>query len=110
MIEKARHQLVDKVTDFVESKIAILRAEIEGMISKMITPAVYYAVMVIFGFGIVITLLLLSGHFLNVWMNSDYLGYVVLLAFALLLIGVSIAYRKKFQETIRRALMNKEKV
>ena len=110
MIEKARHQLVDKVTDFVESKIAILRAEIEGMISKMITPAVYYAVMVIFGFGIVITLLLLSGHFLNVWMNSDYLGYVVLLAFALLLIGVSITYRKKFQETIRRALMNKEKV
>jgi len=109
MVAKVKNQLIDKVTDFVEGKIAILRAEIEGMISKLITPAVYYAVLVIVGFGIVISLTLISGHFLNVWLDSYYLGYVVLLGLCIILIAIALTYRKKLTEFIRVALMPKEK-
>jgi len=109
MVTRTKNQIIDKVSDFVEGKIAIIRAEIEGMISKMITPAVYYSVLVIIGFGIVILLTLITGHFLNVWLDSYFLGYVILLLLSLVLIGITLAYRKKLTERIRLALMPKDK-
>ncbi len=108
-VAKVKNQLFDKVGDFVDSKLAIIRAEIEGMISKMITPAVYYAVLVIIGFGIVISLTLITGHFLNVWLDSYFLGYVILLGLCILLIGIALKYRKKITESIRLSLLPKEK-
>ena len=60
-------------------------------------------------FSIVITLILLSGYFLNLWLQSDYLGYVVLLGFFLVMMSLSVLYQRKFREMIRQMLMPKEK-
>lgn len=109
-VAKAKHQLIDKVTEYVESKIAILRAEIEGMISRFVSPAVYYTILVIIGFGIVISLTLISGHFLNVWLDSYYLGYIVLLGLCIILVVITLTFRRKFTELIRTTLMSKGKV
>ena len=60
-------------------------------------------------FSIVITLILLSWSFLNLWLQSDYLGYVVLLGFLLVMMSLSVLYQRKFREMIRQMLMPKDK-
>lgn len=107
--EEKGHHLLASVSKFVEDKFTLLKNEIEAVIAKLLTPAVYYVLLGIVVFAIIITLVLLSGYFLNLWLKSDYLGYVVLLGFFLVMISVSVLYQGKFREMIRQMLMPKEK-
>jgi len=52
--------------------------------------------------------ILLIGHFLNNWLNSDYLGFVILLGFTLVVFALSFIYRKKFLEAMRNMMMKKD--
>nr|WP_295927563.1 YihY/virulence factor BrkB family protein [uncultured Dyadobacter sp.] len=99
-----KNKLFDSVTHFVDTKLHAIREEIESRVSGLLSPAVYYLLMAVLGFGIITAMLLIAGHFLNNWLNSDYLGYVVLMAFLILVVGLFVLLKKQSQSLIRKLL------
>lgn len=100
-----KEKLLDSVNHFIDTKLNAIREEISEKITSAVSPAVYYALMGIIGFCILTAMMMIAGHFLNVWLDSDYLGYVILLGLMFILTAVCIVYRKPAQEAIRRMLL-----
>jgi len=109
-IVKSGNHLIESVTAYIEDKLALIRAEIESTIAKLITPAVYYIVVAVIVIAIIISLTLVTGHFLNKWLTSDYLGYVILLGLMLIILALGFLNQKRCMEIIRRMMMQKGKV
>lgn len=99
-----KDKLFDTVTAFIDSKLNAVREEISSKVSKVVSPAVYYLIMGVVGFCILVTVLMLAAHFLNEWMNSDYLGYVVLLGLMVLLTVLQVVFKTKSQSLIRKLM------
>lgn len=99
-----KDKLIDSVTHFVDTRLHAIREEIERKVSGLLSPAVYYLLLAIFGFGVITALLLIAGHFLNEWLNSDYLGYIVLMAFLVLMVVLFAMMKKQSQSLIRKLL------
>jgi membrane protein len=91
-------------TDFIDEKLAGVKAEMTNAFLKVASPVTYYGIVAIIAFCIVITVLLILGRLLNNWLDSDYLGYVLLLGFTLAIFAASFIYNKKLMAMIRKML------
>jgi len=103
-----KNKLFDTVSKLVDDKISDIKTEIGGWIAQIATPVSFYAIVALLAFFIIIVVILLIGHFLNNWLNSDYLGFVILLGFTLVVFALSFIYRKKFLEAMRNMMMKKD--
>ncbi|KQS33881.1 YihY/virulence factor BrkB family protein [Dyadobacter sp. Leaf189] len=105
----AKNKLFDTVTNFIDDKLNAIRAEVYGRVSKMASPAVYYLLAAIIGLCIMITILLVAGQLLNRWLESDYLGYLILLGFVILLLVLHLALKNKIRDLIGKLLFKVSK-
>ena len=99
-----KNKLFDTVKNFIDEKLNAIRAEFNAKISQLASPAIYFLMIAVIGFGIIITLLLTAGHFLNEWLNSDYLGYIILLVFFLIVLILHFVFSKTYFRLIRKFL------
>jgi len=102
-----KNKLFETVSKLVDDKISDIKNEIGGWIAQIATPVSFYGIVALLAFFIIIVVILLIGHFLNNWLNSDYLGFVILLGFTLVLFALSFIYRKKLLEAMRNMMMKK---
>jgi len=102
-----KNKLFDTVSKLVDDKIAAIKGEINAWIAQLATPVSYYGIVALLAFFIVIVLIFLIGHFLNNWLQSNYLGFVILLGLTLVILSLSVIYRKNFLEGLRNMMMNK---
>ncbi|WP_233854881.1 YihY/virulence factor BrkB family protein [Dyadobacter sp. CY326] len=103
----ATHSLIDSVSGFIDDKLNAIRAEIKAKIAEVTAPFSYYAFIAIVTFIILIVVVVLLGHLLNNAFDSDYLGFVVLLGFTLVLFSLCFIYREKLLISIKKAIAKK---
>jgi membrane protein len=105
--KEVTNKLMDSVSGFIDDKLNAIRAEIKGKIAGVTAPFSYYAVIAIVTFIIVIVVVVLLGHLLNDAFHSDYLGFVVLLGFTLVLFALCFIYREKLLKAVRNTIAKK---
>ncbi|TLV02242.1 YihY/virulence factor BrkB family protein [Dyadobacter luticola] len=106
---KEAKDVKNKVIDFfmepVEEKIRAVRAEFKAIVLKVVSPAVYYGVILLLALTILITVILVLGDLLNRALHSDFLGYIILLGLSLILLVLSVFYAGGIISGIRKLLM-----
>lgn len=102
-------KLIHTVIKYIDDKFDILKQQILPVFESVAATVTFYVLVAISAFTILITCLILLGNFLNKSLNSDYLGYVILLGTFLIFGGVSIFFRKNVQELIRKILVSVNK-
>mgnify|MGYP000928638199 CR=1 FL=1 len=85
---------------YLETRIDLVKIEVRDKVERAVVMAVYAAALVCIGLTILILLIILLGTFLNKWLNSDYLGYVILLGFFVINLIIWIVFRKKLVDMI----------
>lgn len=80
---------------YLETRIDLLTIEVRGKVEKAVVMAVYAAALVCIALVILILLVILLGTFLNKWLHSDYLGYVILLGIFILKLIIWISLKEK---------------
>lgn len=102
--KEVTHKMMDTVTQFIDDKLNAIRAEIKAKIASVTAPFSYYAFAAIIVFMIVITVVVLIGHFLNNAFHSDYLGFVVLLGFTLVLLSLCFIFRERLLKSFKKII------
>jgi membrane protein len=102
--EAIKNKLIDSVTSYIDDQINAIRAVINVTISKLTSPAFFYTIAFVMFFTILIVSTLIIGRLLNQWVNSDYLGYLILLGACLLTIAVVVMLRGKITRFFRSML------
>lgn len=102
-------KLIHTVIKYIDDKFDILKQQILPVFESVAATVTFYVLVAISAFTILITCLILLGNFLNKSLNSDYLGYVILLGTFLIFGGVSLFLRKNVQELIRKILVSVNK-
>lgn len=102
--EAVKSKLIDSVTSFVDDKLNAVRAVINTTISRLTSPVLFYTVGFVMFFMILIVGTLIVGRLLNQWVDSDYLGYVVLLGACFIIIALVVLLRTKITIFLRRTL------
>lgn len=105
LLEKVKQNTVGKIIQRIDDRIDELKAEIKGKLSTFITPAVYYAIVALIAFTIAITLILVLGSLLNRWLDSYFLGYLIILGVSIILIPVLLFYRTHVLHFIRKMML-----
>ena len=97
-------EIKDTLLKYFETRIDLFKIEIRDKIEQAAVMAIYAAALLCIGLVILILIVILLGTFLNRWLDSDYLGYLILLAFFVILMVAGIFYRKNTNEAIRKVL------
>lgn len=102
-------KLIHTVIRFIDDKFDIVKKEVLPIFESVAATVTLYVLTAMLAFSILITCLILLGNFLNKSLNSDYLGYVILLATFLIFGAVSIFLRKNVLELVRKLLFTLNK-
>ncbi|NIJ52809.1 YihY/virulence factor BrkB family protein [Dyadobacter arcticus] len=103
--KEAKNKLFSFFTDFIDEKLDKVRAEIKAVIAKIASPVTYYGIFALLTFTIAITIILILGDLINRSLDSDYLGFVILLALSFVILGLIFVYRKNLIGGIRKMLL-----
>lgn len=102
---KEGESLMQSIIRFIDNKFDDLLKEVSKLVGLVPATATFYLLMAVLVFTILVTLLLLTGQFINEWLNSDYLGYLILLAFFVILMVCSIVFKNNIFEMIRKIMI-----
>jgi len=102
---KEGESLMQSIIRFIDNKFDELLKEISGRIGLVPATATFYVLMAVLAFTILVTCILLAGQFINEWLNSDYLGYLILLAFFVILMLSGIFFKNNIFEMIRKIMI-----
>jgi len=102
---KEGETLMQSIIRFIDDKFDELLKEISGRIGLVPATATFYILMAVLAFTILVTCILLAGQFINEWLNSDYLGYLILLAFFAILMISCIFFKNSIFEMIRKIMI-----
>jgi membrane protein len=99
-----KNKLFDSVTEFIDAKLEGIRLTIRETAARLTSPFVFYIAAFLTFFMILIVSTLIVGRLINQWIDSDYLGYVILLGVCLAAIAVIVMLGAKIRAFLRRAL------
>ena len=98
-------EIKDTLFKYFETRLDILKIETRGKIERAMVHAPYWSRLLSIALVILILAVILLGVFLNKWMESDYLGYVVLLAFFFFFLIVRLVFREKMVSILHVAIL-----
>ena len=98
-------EIKDTLFKYFETRIDLFKIETRDKIEKAVVMAIYAALLLCVGLTILILVVILIGTFLNKWLNSDYLGYVILLGLFIIKLILGIVFREKLVSLIRNILV-----
>jgi len=102
-------KVVQTIINLIDRRFDLLKEEVMQVVGKVAASGAFYVILGITGFVILVTSLILLGTFLNKALNSDFLGYLILLGVFVILITLSIVFRKNLENLIRNILMKVSK-
>jgi uncharacterized membrane protein YqjE len=94
-------EIKDTLFKYLETRIDLFKIEIRDKVEKAVVMAVYAAALLCIALTILILIVILIGTFLNKWLESDYLGYLILLGFFVLNLIIWIVFKEKLISSIR---------
>jgi membrane protein len=102
-------KVVQTIIILIDRRFDLLKDEVMQVVGKVAASGAFYVILGITGFIILVTSLVLLGTFLNKALDSDFLGYLILLGIFIILITVCIVFQKNIQNLIRNILMKVSK-
>ena len=105
------NKLTDKIFEpihkYIDHRISAIKNEVKALIAKAASPVTYYLLLFVVAFLALVTLTVITGQLLNQWLQSDYLGFVILMGFTLVLLSLCVIYRDKVLIFTRKMLTPK---
>lgn len=98
-------EIKDTLFKYFETRIDLFKIETRDKIERATVMGVYALLILSVALVILILLVILLGTFLNKWLHSDYLGYVILLGVFILKLTVLIVFREKLIGFIRNIII-----
>ena len=99
-------EIKDTLFKYFETRIDLFKIETRDKIERAVVMAVYAGLVLCIALTILILLVILLGTFLNKWLDSDYLGFVILLGVFVLKIAIAIIWRETWVRLIHRIIIN----
>nr|WP_295929073.1 phage holin family protein [uncultured Dyadobacter sp.] len=98
-------EIKDTLFKYFETRIDLFKIETREKIERAVVMGFYAAILLCLGLTILILLVILLGTFLNKWLQSDYLGFVILLGVFILKLAVAIIWRETWVKLIHRIII-----
>ena len=103
-------EIKDTLFRYFETRIDLFKIETRDKIERAVVMALYGAILLCIALTVLILIVILLGTFLNKWLNSDYLGYLILLGVFVLKLVIWIVFREKLIQFIRGIIVRFVKV
>jgi uncharacterized membrane protein YqjE len=98
-------EIKDTLFKYFETRIDLFKIETRDKIERAVVMAIYAALLLCLALTILIIVVILLGTFLNKWLNSDYLGFVILLGVFVIKLVIWIVWKEKFTILIRKIII-----
>jgi F0F1-type ATP synthase assembly protein I len=98
-------EIKDTLFKYLETRIDLFKIETRDKIERAVVTGIYAAILLCLGLTILILLVILLGTFLNKWLHSDYLGFVILLGVFVIKLAVTIIWRETWIRLIRKIIV-----
>lgn len=96
--------LFDTLLRYIESRIDLFKIQTRDRIEQAVVMAIYIAIVACTGLVILILLVIMAGTYLNILLNSSYLGYLILLGFFVVFLAILLAQKEKLLHLLRTAI------
>lgn len=96
--------LFDTLLRYIESRIDLFKIQTRDRIEQAVVTAIYFAIVACTGLVILILLVIMAGTYLNILLDSAYLGYLILLGFFAVFMTILIWQKEKLQLVLRAAI------
>lgn len=97
-------QLRENITALIEAKIALTKIEFQEKLEEIIAQAIFALVKISILLTVLLLLSVLFGSLLNYWLDSRWLGYLVLIGIYLAALGLIHWQEKKIVPNIRKGV------
>jgi uncharacterized membrane protein YqjE len=94
-------EIKETLFKYLETRIDLFKIETRDRVERAVVMIVYAALTLSIILVVFILIVILLGTFLNKLLESDYLGYLILLGVVLLKLTFWLVYREKCIEIIR---------
>ncbi|MBE9465464.1 phage holin family protein [Dyadobacter subterraneus] len=98
-------EIKDTLFKYFETRIDLFKIETRDKIERAAVTGVYALLILSIALVVLILIVILLGTFLNKWLHSDYLGYLILLGVFVLKLTLSIVFRTKLIGFIRNIII-----
>jgi hypothetical protein len=103
-------EIKDTLFKYFETRIDLFKIETRDKIERAVVMALYGAILLCIGLTVLILMIILLGTFLNKWLDSDYLGFLILLGVFVIKLVILIVFKDKVIEFIRGIIVRFIKV
>ena len=98
-------EIKDTLFKYFETRIDLFKIETRDKIERAVVMAIYGALVLCIALTVLILVVILIGTFLNKWLESDYLGYLILLGVFVIKLIIWIVWRETFIRMIRSVIV-----
>ncbi|TLV00447.1 phage holin family protein [Dyadobacter luticola] len=98
-------EIKETLFKYFETRIDLFKIETRDKIERAVVMAVYGALLLCVALTILILVVILIGTFLNRWLHSDYLGFLILLGVFVLKLVIWIVWKEAFVRMIRNVIV-----
>lgn len=98
-------EIKDTLFKYFETRIDLFKIETRDKIERAVVMGIYAAILLCLGITILILLVILLGTFLNKWLHSDYLGFVILLGVFIIKLAITIIWKETWITLIRKIIV-----
>ncbi|MCF0072159.1 phage holin family protein [Dyadobacter sp. CY261] len=98
-------EIKDTLFKYFETRIDLFKIETRDKIERAVVMGIYAAILLCIGLTILILLVILLGTFLNKWLHSDYLGFVILLGVFIVKLTAIIIWKETWIRLIRKIIV-----
>jgi drug/metabolite transporter (DMT)-like permease len=108
---KRLEEIRDTLYKYVEVRTELFKAESQEKIENIAVQLVYLVVILCLGFGVILFMLILMASLLNNWLESRYIGFLIMLGLFVALLTFGLLKKNVLKITIKKlfyeALKNK---
>lgn len=97
-------QLRENIIALIEAKIALTKIEFQEKLEEIIAQAIFALIKISILLTVLLLLSVLFGSLLNYWLDSQWLGYLVLIGIYLAVLGLIHWQEKKIVPNIRKGV------
>lgn len=98
-------EIKDTLFKYFETRIDLFKIETRDKIERAVVMAIYGALVLCIALTVLILVVILIGTFLNKWLESDYLGYLILLGVFVIKLIIWIVWKENFIRMIRSVIV-----
>lgn len=98
-------EIKDTLFKYFETRIDLFKIETRDKIERAVVIGIFAAILLCLGITILILLVILLGTFLNKWLHSDYLGFVILLGIFIIKLAITIIWKETWITLIRKIIV-----